>query len=390
MKGGCERSWELDALREGRLGEKDAIAFERHLRSCAICTRESEFAETARELARRLPALEPSELELRRVRARVLRSAELGETTSARRPAIARWLVGIAAAAAVVAWLGLRHRATPRAALPAPSAAIAVVANAAVPEALAGTVQASGDAKWRQTRLDNVERVTLEDGALRIHVRHQEPGERFLVDTPDGVIEVRGTTFEVETFDGRTTRVAVDEGFVSWRRRGSNEIFLHAGDSWKPATASAALRSPVPRPAAASPAATSPAATSAPAPASADDGSQTYGAAVLLLNDGEFSRAADALGSYLSAYPHGRDREDASYLRAVALARSDRGDEAAAAAEQHLAAYPQSFHRKEASILIARVARHHGDCDKARRVLAPWLAPPADAEAAATIRSCGS
>ena len=385
MKSGCERSWELDALREGRLGEKDALAFERHLRGCAICTHERDFAETARDLARQLPTAEPSELELRRVRARVLRSAELGESTKTNRPKIARWIVGLAAAAAVAAWIGLRH-GSPHAVAAAPPITPSVATpSAPAPDELAGTVQASGGAKWRQTRIANVERVTLEDGALHIHVRHQSPGERFLVDTPDGVIEVRGTTFEVETFEGRTTRVAVDEGFVSWRMDGANEVLLHAGESWKPAQAPTAVRVIPPR----SPVA--PAATNAStATAASDDGSDAYGSAVILLHDGEFARAADALASYLAAYPNGRDREDASYLRAVALARADRSDDAAAAAEQHLAAYPQSFHRKEASILIARVARHHGDCDKARRVLAPWLAPPADAEAVATIRSCAN
>lgn len=386
MKVGCERSWELDALREGRLGEKDALAFERHLRGCTICTHESQFAETARVLASRLPVEEPSALELRRVRARVLRSAELGEGAQTNRPRIARWVGALGAIAAVVSYVVVRHSSSPRATTA--TVGISATATAIEPgaEDLAGTVQASGGAKWRQTRIGNVERVTLEDGALRIHVRHQEAGERFLVDAPDGVIEVRGTTFEVETFEGRTTRVAVDEGFVAWRMNGADEILLHAGESWKPPRATAALRSTPPR-STTSPPATPTATTTA---ATVDDGSDAYGSAVILLNDGELTRAADALASYLAAYPNGRDREDASYLRAVALARADRSDEAAAAAEQHLAAFPQSFHRKEASLLVARVARHHGDCDKARRVLAPWLAAPADAEAAAIIRSCAN
>lgn len=379
MKTDCERSWELDALREGRLAEKDADAFERHLRGCAICTHEKAFAEKARELAKLVPAKHPPELQLRRIRARVLRAAELGVPATRRK--MAPWAIAIAAVAAAVA-LGISvRRSSSKPATMAASASPASIepSSATIAEPLTGSVQASGGAKWRQTRIGNIERVTLEDGALRIHVRHQSLGERFFVDTPDGVIEVRGTTFEVETFEGHTTRVAVDEGFVSWRMTGASEVLLHAGDSWKPHVP-ALVRATTPPPNA----------HLAPATATADDGSETYAAAVILLNDGEFSRAADALAEYLAAYPNGRDREDASYLRAVALVRAGHSDEAADAAEEHLAAYPQSFHRKEASILIARVARQHKDCDKARRALAPWLTPPADPEAEATIRSCAN
>ena len=35
QSGECERLWEVDAYREGRLGERDAASFERHVRRCA-------------------------------------------------------------------------------------------------------------------------------------------------------------------------------------------------------------------------------------------------------------------------------------------------------------------------------------------------------------------
>src|SRR5262249_32471173 len=140
-------------------------------------------------------------------------------------------LIAIAAAGFVV-WFFSHRTSTPSATVAAMSPSASTVASIApVPNQLAGAVQPSGDARWRQTRIENVERVTLEDGALRIHVRHQSAGERFLVDTPDGVIEVRGTTFEVEVFEGHTTRVAVDEGVVSWRLGSDGEVLLHAGES---------------------------------------------------------------------------------------------------------------------------------------------------------------
>ena len=77
-----------------------------------------------------------------------------------------------------------------------------------------------------------MERVELEAGTLRVHVRPQGAGERFFVGLPDGEIEVRGTTFEVTALGGLTRHVGVDEGTVVFRLRGSPDRSLGPGTSW--------------------------------------------------------------------------------------------------------------------------------------------------------------
>ncbi|MEO8800291.1 MAG: FecR family protein, partial [Polyangiaceae bacterium] len=237
-------------------------------------------------------------------------------------------------------------------------------------------------AVWSQTRVDHVERVKLDEGSLHIHVRHQESGERFLVDVPDGNLEVRGTTFDVDTHAGATRLVSVEEGVVAWHRKGSDEILLHGGDSWT------ATRPP------SSPVAPSSSLTSSAMHASRarmsepDDGTAAYGAALDLFRRAHYLEASVAFERLLASHPHAPQAEDASYLDALSLARAGRADAAGAAADRHLASFPASFHRKDASILVARAARDRGDCEEVRRILGPWLGSPPDSEASATSASC--
>lgn len=380
----CDRIWELDALREGRLGEKDAVAFERHLKTCADCTQEKIFVEKVRAVAAELPAYEPSELELRRLRTRVLRSAALGDRRAVAHPSRrVAGVVAFAAASAAAAWLAIAHRgAAPTAASTAATSVVGAsepVTPVVVP-ALAGTVTPANGATWTQTRNGNEEHVTLGEGTLHVHVRHQEPGERFLVDLPDATVEVRGTTFDVEARSGHATRVAVEEGVVVLARRGRADVTLHAGESWMPPRVGVATDKPTVAAASkpSNPATTTP----------SDDGSSAYADAVAAFQRGDYASAAGGFDAYVTRFPNGGEREDAMYLSAVSLVRAGRADAAARAAEKLLAAYPSSFHAKEASILVARAARDRGDCAKARAVLAPWLGDPGDAEAKATLRSC--
>jgi hypothetical protein len=81
-------------------------------------------------------------------------------------------------------------------------------------------------------------RFLLRGGHLQAHVAKLGHGERFIVDTPDAEVEVRGTVFEVSVepagdCDGPKARstVAVDEGAV-WVRSGMTQVLLHPGESW--------------------------------------------------------------------------------------------------------------------------------------------------------------
>jgi mannose-6-phosphate isomerase-like protein (cupin superfamily) len=340
-----------------------------------------------RDLAAALPSPEPAPLDLRRLRARVLRDVEL------KNPEPARWriraAIGLSIAFCAIAFFVIRHRHAASLTPPALASAVASSAspattNAAIhDDAFAGEVIASADARWSHTRDDGVEHVRLDDGILSLHVRHQGSSEHFFVDLPDGQIEVRGTTFRVEVHDGVTTRIDVSEGVVSVRLRGADEIWVSAGQSWTrpPSVASAASVAKASAP------------NNAPTPklASSDEsGTDEYASAVTMMRNGSYDAAATAFSGFLAAHPNASQAEDASFLEAAALARAGRSDAAALAAEHHLAAYPHSFHGKEAAILVARAARDRGDCAKARAVLTPWLGTTPDAEAQATLRSCAS
>ena len=43
----CGRSFQVEALRDGRLGGAERKSFERHLAACAVCAREAEAMERA-------------------------------------------------------------------------------------------------------------------------------------------------------------------------------------------------------------------------------------------------------------------------------------------------------------------------------------------------------
>ncbi len=282
--------------------------------------------------------------------------------------------------------------------------------EAAPVTSFAGSVIAAPDARWTQTRSENVERVVLESGTIAVHVRPQVHGERFLVVLPDGELEVRGTTFDVTVEGGATTRVRVDEGTVEVRLRGEPEHALVAGGGWpvpQPQSSPASIagagdttvaqvaRRPLPGTAIS----TRPAAA---APGRHDDVGETgraggvdaYADAMRLLQEGRAEDAASAFHSFASTHPGAPQAEDASFLEALALARAGRRDAAGLAAQHHLASYPHSFHGKDAAILVARAASLRGDCAGARVVLAPWTVnggvpgAPSDPEAAAALVGC--
>jgi TolA-binding protein len=397
----CDHEWQVDALRDGRLGPKEAASFQRHRGGCDVCSERLTRAEGMRELGRAIGGGEPSELELRRLRGRVLRDA--AALDGAREPgggSRVRWaamITGVAIAGSVAAGVVVtRDRAHAPVASPVvaslPSPAASPSGRAAAAEKLAGDVIASTGTRWAQSRDGSVERVRLDDGTLAAHVRPLGLEESFLVELPDGEIEVRGTTFEVTVQRGATTRVHVDEGTVELRLHGRPAASLGPGQTWQaPAQAQGVSASRAAPPSSSPPASPAAASSSSSSPVPpADEGSSEYADALAKLNQGQLDAAAAAFRAFVLAHPRAPQAEDASFLEAVALARAGRSDAAAVVAERHLASFPQSFHRKEAAILVARAASARGDCEKARQVLHPWLGPPADTEATAALRTCSS
>ncbi|MGA3123711.1 MAG: tetratricopeptide repeat protein [Polyangiaceae bacterium] len=403
MRRACDRFWEIDPYREGRLGPNAAKSFERHLRGCAECRNQADRDERLREIARRLPDPAPSDLALRRLQTRVLRDVALGAPTRA----IRRLRLAFAVMAAALGCFAVWHHTESRLASHAVATVAGAAAGASPPKAeigpgsapspdapapaseLAGSVVASPNARWSQTRESGIERVQIEDGAVRVHVRRQVEGERFLVALPDGEIEVRGTTFDVIVEHGATTRVHVDEGLVELRIRGRGTTRLTAGEAWNvpaPPNGSASAFRVAAGPARA-PVVAPRTETSVGDTPGADDVA-AYTAAIQWMQQGQFDRAAAAFHALVLAEPRTLQAQDASFLEAVALARAGRTDAAALAAEQHLAAFPDSFHRKEAAILIARAASQRGDCPKARAIVSAWNDGSPDAEVRSAMGRC--
>jgi ferric-dicitrate binding protein FerR (iron transport regulator) len=387
----CNRLWEIDQYREGRLSVHGANSFRRHLRACADCRGQTERDEALRKLARQLPDRGPADLALRRLKSRVLRDTALGLPA---RPALGRrWRVAVSIwALGVAAMLLVASRLAPRASVA--SSALGTTVTRPAPEvplgpvsqALAGSVVAASGARWSQTRKGDFERVQLDEGAIRVHVRSQASGERFLVMTPDGEIEVRGTTFDASVEHGATKYVHVDEGVVELRLRDRGVTLLFANETYNaPAMAAVSGVSPRPQRVPVPP----PTPRVPPAATHPEDDDIAYTAAIDLLHQGRFDQAASAFHALALAAPGTPQAEDASFLEAVAIARAGRTDAAALAAEHYLASFPDSFHRKEATILVIRAASERGDCGKARAMIASWKNDSLEPNLRSALGPCG-
>jgi ferric-dicitrate binding protein FerR (iron transport regulator) len=95
----------------------------------------------------------------------------------------------------------------------------------------------SSSARLRVDDLGSTRRFSLLRGSLQAQVAKLAQGERFVVSTPDGEVEVRGTVFTVAV-DGSRCRgsasnsiVHVNEGVV-WVRSGDKQVVLQPGETW--------------------------------------------------------------------------------------------------------------------------------------------------------------
>ena len=397
----CERIWEVDALREGRLSARDVDSFARHREECDECRARFDEDERIKALGRALPSPQVDRLHARRLRQSILRAAATTEEPS-RAP---RGIVfGALAACFVLAGVFAGWRLYVRPPVVSSNGANATTApNTPIERPFGATIDPEAGAVWEARTEGLVERVRLTAGAIALTVRHREAGERFVVDLPDGEIEVRGTRFRVDVREGATRSVRVSEGLVAFRRFGAEEVLLAAGGSWPPIatihvsesattavpTASARSLSPS-RPsnrvasghfARSSPSPSPPAATE-----SKDDDSE-YEAAVNLFSAQHYDEAARALHAFAIAHPDRAFADDAAFLEAIALARAGRPDAAAVVAERFLDRDPSSLQAPDAATLVARAARDRHDCARARSVAARWIAAPISRTAALGVCS---
>jgi ferric-dicitrate binding protein FerR (iron transport regulator) len=194
--------------------------------------------------------------------------------------------------------------------------------------------------------------VRLDHGSLELHVAKLAADQRFLVQTADAEIEVRGTAFRVflvppdpKCGAGTPTRVAVSEGTVVVRHEGQ-ESRIEAGGRW-PAGCQQA-------PTAARP--TTPvAARSSPAPlpvSSLGEQNDLFGEAMAAKRRGDVGLAIDSFARFVAHYPTSPLAESAAVER-MRLLRQTNADRAAVEARQYLARYPKGFACAEAEEIIA-------------------------------------
>jgi len=366
----CPRLFEVEALRDGRLLGAERLSFQRHLDSCACCSREVvELQTLADRLCNSGAEADADELHARRERTRLLAAFDAKLAPPERTLVPRGWLVGAAAASLLVLSFFMYFRAR-SAAAPGTQRAVAV--------------HAEGSASWSRRSEGPVEKILLERGALSIHVDHTGEKRRLLVVLPDGELEDIGTTFTVSAEAGRTTRVSVASGSVVLRIRGQAPLALRAGEIWRPSQpavvstcpscepppAAGATSAPIIPPSAAP---TSPlssarvqgvqgAQTALPpsdrraSPAASAEGhepspSLDFRAAMALLDSGDNAAAAARFSSFLNAHPRDARCEDAAYLRVIALQRTGDAGSMREAASRYLRQYPNGFRRAEVAAL---------------------------------------
>jgi hypothetical protein len=375
---GCSRSWQAEAALDGRLPDADARSFERHVATCDACRNQAQALSELQQVAARLPTLASTPLEQRRQRNELLRRAN---AIALRPPRASRpVLLALAAAIAsvIAAFLLWRQAPSPPARLDAPAASRVPTFE----------LTASPNAEWRTLERSQTLRLSVQRGRFELSVDKLHQGQRFLLDLPDGELEVHGTRFVVDVEPTRTTSVRVLEGRVALRLHHDASRSLGPGDHWEvapavsappalpkltgsrtvttaaappsalsndspqlssastPATPASAPATPASAPEPPAPAPLAPAPSALTPPASGD-----FTLAMSAFSAGDYGRADTLFASFERLHPTDARVEDALFLRAVA--RSRRGDAKGAAviAREFLRRYPNALRRADAERL---------------------------------------
>jgi hypothetical protein len=199
--------------------------------------------------------------------------------------------------------------------------------------------------------------IRLDSGSVDLHVAKLAAGQRFIVDTPDAEVEVRGTQFRVSIVPadpacgrGTWTRVVVTEGIVEVRQAGSASR-IGAGEQWPSDCANPASVSP--REAAARTVSRTPGGVSgASIESTLRAQNNLFAQASAAKRRGNTAGATALLDRFLAKYPTSPLAESVLVERMRLLRAQDpvRGN---AAAAQYLARYPNGFAHVEAESMVA-------------------------------------
>jgi ferric-dicitrate binding protein FerR (iron transport regulator) len=361
----CPRTWEVEAVRDGRSSAAASTAFAVHAQHCPECAREQRALAALGTRLRAGASAAAPELMLRRVRQNVLAGAN--RHALAPQPTAA-WFARFAAG------LG------PRVALGA--LALALVGSgvlayrtqrAKVRGAAALQLVAAADADFAHLREPQLEIIELRAGSLEISFR-RSAHDSLVVRVPDGEIRDFGTVFRVSVQHGRTEEITVREGAVLLRRPGRSDVVIAAGETYRaPALPLRPQRATAPTPdrqdslerseAVAAPAtrggANEPGVSAAdggqpiqqPSAARTDHSSTRRRPArpAQLGPAGLRERASPAVGEL--------DEQDRAYLRILALLQDGRRAEARLAAQEYQRDFPAGFRRNEVAAIAAATER---------------------------------
>jgi hypothetical protein len=219
---------------------------------------------------------------------------------------------------------------------------------------------------------DALQLFALQQGLLDAHIAKLAPGQRFVIDTPDAQIEVRGTVFRLQVLQqaeacapGARSRLDVREGAVEVRS-GARMIRLVAGEHWPPECAKrtdseAAVQAPAPAPPPASVRARAGGAVSQPAVAagrarsskrsSLAEQNDAFRAALAASERADTAAALRAYAQFIRRFPASALAENAWVERLRLLAASDPA-RARAEAARYLERYPSGFARGEAERIL--------------------------------------
>jgi ferric-dicitrate binding protein FerR (iron transport regulator) len=268
----------------------------------------------------------------------------------------------VAGAASVVA-LGAPAPLADRRALPAGSRVVTPPGGRVMLAFATGTEVLLGEgADMTIADEGTTQSLRIDRGSLDLHVAKLSADRRFVVQTPDAEIEVRGTAFRVYLApadavcgSGTPTRVDVSEGIVVVRHAGQ-ETRVEAGQRWPSGcaqTARANVGWPASSVARTSRTAASSVAVAALSPASSlGEQNDMFADAMAAKRRGATGEALDDFDRFLARYPGSPLAENAIVER-MRLLNATGSSRAPLAAKQYLARYPNGFARSEAEVLVA-------------------------------------
>lgn len=226
----------------------------------------------------------------------------------------------------------------------------------------------AGQTSFRVDSQGATQRFSLQRGELVAHVAKLTNAQRFIVDTPDTEVEVRGTRFRLRVVEqpeacgaGTRTRLEVSEGAVEVRVASFGAISVKAGEVWPtdcksatPAEVASAAQAAVPRAAAVAAKHAVPAAASGASEAERSSAlapqNDLFAEGVARSRQGDTGGALRVYQELMSRFPSSPLAESAMVQRMRLLAGTAGGR---AEARRYLTRYPRGFALDEAKKLSA-------------------------------------